>query len=113
MTGRFVILEHDHPSLHWDLLLEVDGAAATWRLLARPEPGRPIPAERLPDHRLLYLDYEGPVSGNRGQVKRVHSGTWSGSIAERAFEIELNKTPFATSAACCSGTDGSATWEFH
>jgi hypothetical protein len=26
------------------------------------------PAERISDHRLAYLDYEGPVSGGRGTV---------------------------------------------
>jgi hypothetical protein len=29
------------------------------------------------DHRLLYLDYEGPVSGNRGRVVRWDHGTFS------------------------------------
>ena len=28
----------------------------------------------LPDHRLFYLDYEGPVSGNRGTVSRWDQG---------------------------------------
>ena len=31
-------------------------------------------AHRLPDHRALYLTYEGPVSGNRGSVRRELSG---------------------------------------
>lgn len=30
--------------------------------------------EALPLHRRRYLDYEGPISGNRGQVERVASG---------------------------------------
>jgi len=29
---------------------------------------------RLADHRLEYLDYQGPVSGNRGHVSRVDAG---------------------------------------
>jgi hypothetical protein len=29
---------------------------------------------RLPDHRAFYLDYEGPVSGGRGEVLRVWAG---------------------------------------
>lgn len=30
----------------------------------------------LADHRLIYLDYEGEVSGQRGRVRRVDSGTY-------------------------------------
>lgn len=33
-----------------------------------------VVAERLPDHRTAYLEYEGPVSGNRGEVARVAWG---------------------------------------
>ncbi|MCE9524843.1 MAG: hypothetical protein K8R36_02165, partial [Planctomycetales bacterium] len=28
------------------------------------------------DHRLAYLEYEGPVSGNRGTVSRVEEGEY-------------------------------------
>lgn len=73
---RFVILEHDHPVLHWDLMLESDGVLQTWRLADMPAPGKPIEATALGDHRLLYLDYEGPVSGNRGTVRRWDAGTY-------------------------------------
>lgn len=76
MARRFVILEHDHPYLHWDLLLEEEFSARTWRLLRKPCLGEPIGAERLADHRLMYLDYEGVVSGDRGSVKRFLAGTW-------------------------------------
>lgn len=73
---RFVILEHDHPFPHWDLMLEAGGTLRTWRLLAEPLPGRTVEAEALGDHRLAYLDYEGPVSGNRGCVRRWDAGTF-------------------------------------
>jgi len=33
-----------------------------------------VTATALPDHRKEYLEYEGPVSGNRGSVKRVDQG---------------------------------------
>jgi hypothetical protein len=77
---RFVILEHDHPHLHWDLMLESAGALRTWRLASPPAAGSPVQAEPLPAHRLTYLDYEGPVPGNRGQVVRWDWGTfaWEG-----------------------------------
>ena len=73
---RFVILEHDHPFLHWDFMLEQDGTLKTWRLLDLPSAGAVCRTECLSDHRIEYLTYEGPVSGNRGQVKRVVSGTY-------------------------------------
>ena len=45
--GRFVILTHDHPFLHWDLMLEADGVLRTWRLLQEPTPDTIIVAEPL------------------------------------------------------------------
>jgi hypothetical protein len=77
---RFVILEHDHPRLHWDFLLETGGELASWRLLEEPGPGRSVPAEPAPPHRRLYLDYEGPVGGGRGRVARWDAGNFSGDI---------------------------------
>ena len=71
---RFVILEHDHPVLHWDFMLEIGGVLRTWRLPRAPSTTEPIEAIPLGDHRLAYLDYEGPVSGGRGQVRRWDRG---------------------------------------
>jgi hypothetical protein len=45
-----------------------------------PAPGETIECEGLPDHRLIYLDYEGPISGDRGSVTRWDGGT---------FEVEV------------------------
>lgn len=93
VTGRFVVLRHTLPadsgrSSHWDLMLEDGEVLRTWELgsllflesaastgseTLAPEapPQTPRP---LPDHRLAYLDYEGPVSENRGTVMRVAMG---------------------------------------
>jgi hypothetical protein len=74
---RFVILEHDHPELHWDLMLETGGVLRTWRLARPPDaPGALIDAVALPEHRLHYLDYEGPVSQGRGVVQRWDAGEY-------------------------------------
>src|SRR5258708_24278208 len=73
---RYVILEHDWPARHWDFLLEAGAALRAWRLLAEPVSGKAIPAEPNFDHRLLYLDYEGPLSGDRGCVIRWDAGTF-------------------------------------
>jgi hypothetical protein len=74
---RFVILEHDHPDLHWDLMLESGEILRTWRLAAPPGQGTDVAAAHSFDHRRLYLDYEGPVSGDRGRVIRWDSGTFT------------------------------------
>src|SRR5918995_6074940 len=71
---RFVVLEHDWPAVHWDLLLECGPVLRAWRLLAEPGPGRAVPAEPNFDHRPVYLDYEGPLSGDRGRVWRGGGG---------------------------------------
>jgi hypothetical protein len=71
---RFAILEHDHPVTHWDLFLESEGTLRTWRLYERPVPNTPIRAEPAPDHRVLYLTYQGPVSGDRGTVSQWTTG---------------------------------------
>ncbi len=74
---RFVILEHDHPTLHWDLMLEAGEVLWTWRLAEPPGPENlAIAATRIGDHRRLYLDYEGPVSGGRGRVTPWDAGTY-------------------------------------
>ena len=73
---RFAILTHDHPFFHWDLLLEAGEVAWTWRLLDEPGSEPASRSMRIGDHRLLYLDYEGPVSEERGQVTRWDAGIY-------------------------------------
>lgn len=73
-SRRFAILVHDHPFVHWDLLIEEEQSARTWRLHESPDrwllATEPvvISAEEIAQHRLRYLDYEGPVSRERGTV---------------------------------------------
>jgi hypothetical protein len=85
---RFVILEHDHPFLHWDLMLEAGSVLQTWRLALPPVAGHLIPATYLSEHRLMYLDYEGPVSGGRGRVVRWDSGSFTG-LTQTAGNVEV------------------------
>jgi len=74
---RFSILAHDHPAPHWDLFLETGNVLRSWRLLQPLAAGTVVPAQPTGDHRLLYLDYEGPVSGDRGSVTRVDGGNFN------------------------------------
>jgi len=81
-----VVLLHRLPdgSRHFDWLFAVDDAPQearlrTWRSPTSPveaTPGDALALERLPDHRPRYLDYEGPISGHRGDVRRVASGRY-------------------------------------
>ena len=78
---RFVVLRHEPPDsggkpLHWDFMLEWGELLRTWSLNSEPQPNREIDAERLSDHRLAYLDYEGQVSGNRGTVRQWDVGSY-------------------------------------
>jgi hypothetical protein len=74
---RYVILEHDSPrGRHWDLLLESGNVLKAWALSKAPAAGETIACEILPDHRLLYLNYEGPISGDRGSVTRWDAGDY-------------------------------------
>lgn len=73
--NRFVILAHDHPMLHYDFMLEKEGGLATWRFNKLPGDS-PFFAEKIHDHRTGYLDYEGPVSMDRGTVKRIDTGSY-------------------------------------
>jgi hypothetical protein len=57
-------------------MLEIPTALAAWALAKAPDAAAAIAAEALPDHRLDYLDYEGPISGGRGSVTRWDRGTY-------------------------------------
>lgn len=77
---RFALLFHRVPpadprSDHYDLLLEIPGTLLSWELSVKPfqQDGTTI-GRQLPNHRLLYLDYQGPLTGNRGQVEQVFVG---------------------------------------
>jgi hypothetical protein len=78
---RFVILRHEMPAQserpsHFDLMLEGAGMLRTWACDALPQFDRPTYADRLPDHRLAYLELEGEISEGRGTVARVAAGEY-------------------------------------
>ncbi len=81
---RFVVLLHESSrNTHWDLMLETSDQLTTWEIPPACKPDalgllesfccRVTP---LPDHRIAYLDYEGPVSRNRGTVRRLDVGIY-------------------------------------
>ncbi len=91
---RFVVLRHEtRDGVHWDLMLDRGAVLATWRLAEAPssDGGAVIEAERIGDHRRSYLEYEGPVSRDRGTVRRLDAGEYRlvrESLAELEVEFE-------------------------
>ena len=78
---EFVILFHEMPPgnerpSHWDLMLKQDGELLTWALPLNPFTIREFTVQRLPNHRLEYLEFEGPISGQRGTVKQIAKGRY-------------------------------------
>jgi hypothetical protein len=110
---RFVVLTHDHPKLHWDFMLEREGVLRTWRLTQEPDSYDSIEAEQLADHRMAYLDYEGPVSGGRGEVRCWDRGDFD--VIEWTTSRLVTKMS-GTRLKCIASLDrvgaGSA-WAFH
>jgi hypothetical protein len=76
---RYVVLHHiGYGEPHYDLMVEdaPGGLLRTWRLDRWPA-AEDVKVTSLPVHRRAYLTYEGPVSGNRGEVRRVAEGVLS------------------------------------
>jgi hypothetical protein len=73
---QFVVLDHDWPEPHHDLLLENGASLLAFRLPKWPGESACVPVRRLFDHRLIYLTYEGQISGGRGTVRRQLAGQW-------------------------------------
>lgn len=92
---RFVVLEHaTEGGRHWDFMLQAGSALATWTVAGSPDGAGPISARVLPDHRIEYLDYEGPISGGRGSVTRWDAGEYrldSRSAAELTVTLAGRK----------------------
>lgn len=99
MPLRLVLLRHNVPDdfgrpSHWDLLLEREDDCWTWAIEELPaafggEGGsKCVPATRLANHRKHYLDYQGPVSGDRGVVTRVLTGTYE-FVAQSETHLDL------------------------
>ncbi|MGC8539616.1 MAG: DNA polymerase ligase N-terminal domain-containing protein [Phycisphaerae bacterium] len=78
---RFAVLKHVRQTdIHWDLLLQLPDRPllATWQIRVPPAVWisriEAIPAVAIADHRLIYLDFEGEIPGDRGNVKHVDGG---------------------------------------
>lgn len=126
--ARTVVLRHDLPdgSHHFDWLIEPadkvnpdptpspdDRVLITWRCTDWPPQhsraafhiqGNVV---RLTPHRRLYLDYEGPISGGRGAVKRVAQGRCTGvTDSPDRFETTLHLDDARYAIVALPASDG-------
>lgn len=126
--ARWVLLRHELPdgSWHHDWMFEhpsacdaggaggVGGAAGgliTFKLAPSVSwpPGTRFEAERLADHRREYLQYEGPISGGRGVVRRVASGECRVEVDVEHVRVWLEGRVFVGRAA---GGAATRRWRF-
>ena len=81
---RFVVLRHcvSPDDVHFDLMIDAGDALATWRCPEAPDTAADVAmtCEKLADHRRRYLEYEGPLSQDRGEV-RQHDGGYCRLLA--------------------------------
>ncbi|MFN3190093.1 MAG: hypothetical protein ACE361_06180 [Aureliella sp.] len=109
-SGRFALLRHEIPrpsqgernldyqlESHWDLMLEGLEKLVTLQIAFLPQlaaksslPSE-LQAKRIADHRPLYLEYEGQISGNRGYVRRYAAGEyrseWESAASRSAVSL--------------------------
>ncbi|MEM8734359.1 MAG: hypothetical protein AAGG44_09065 [Planctomycetota bacterium] len=111
--GSFVLLRHElavrqraeaksesSAESHWDLMLETDSGLLTWQIAELPQAdaSETLPnvlhAKRIADHRPLYLEYEGDISGNRGFVRRFAAGPFRCQPCDGPgrFRVELGSS---------------------
>ncbi len=115
---RYVVLRHEcptdyKPGVHWDFMLEVESVLRTWSLPAPPDAAPSGEAESLADHRLAYLDYEGPILGERGSVARWDGGAFTtvSQSAERVVVI-LSGTRLRGQATLQREPESATKWRF-
>jgi hypothetical protein len=133
---RFVLLYHECPAgyaraSHWDLMLEAGQSLRTWALLELPHGWSAaqsytaslfpscafasaesvVVAEPLGDHRLDYLEHEGPLSGERGRVTRIDAGNYETlNESPQCWKVELGAVRLRGGATLTAGTKKADKW---
>src|SRR5213082_3244834 len=83
---QYVILRHDGiDEPHYDLMFETypGSQLSTWRSAQWPI-SEATPLSRLKDHRRLFLNFEGELSGQRGYVSQIARGECEVEVGESA-----------------------------
>lgn len=93
MSQRFAVVRHETPQpedSHFDLFFEMAEALFSLKIKEWPESLECFECRRQFDHRKKYLDYQGPISQNRGTVRLWDQGVMTGQVKpEGAFELWL------------------------
>lgn len=75
------------------MMLEVGQTLWTWRMTCPPENigNSPLPLEKIADHPLRFLTYEGPVQNNTGTVHITDCGVFESlSWTPESLTIHFN-----------------------
>src|SRR4051812_11331615 len=89
---RYVVLHHEgFGDAHFDLMFESapDSSLMTWRATDWPLAAGDV-VIRIGDHRRAYLEYEGPVSNDRGHVRRIAAGNCTIDASPTLVSIEIS-----------------------
>jgi hypothetical protein len=114
--SSFVVLRHDcaDGTWHYDWMIlrtdrgmDIDRPLLTFRIEVLPTQVDSFEAERIADHRRVYLDYEGEISGGRGSVRRLVGGSAAIVALESARIVIL-----LDSSRRLIGTGEGAHWTF-
>lgn len=109
---RFALTRHDSPrGLHWDLFLEYGDVLRTWALREPPQDGEAVACDALGDHRLAYLDYEGPIAEDRGSVLRWDSGIFN-TESQSDGELVVRFEGHWLNGQATLSRQSEATWQF-
>lgn len=94
---KFVIQKHycSDGSIHWDLMVHLGEALSTWRLNVEPAKisFETTAIEKIADHPLRFLDYQGPVQNNTARVEIYDKGSFQILSCDNNF----NKLVFQSS----------------
>lgn len=113
---RFVILRHELPAdsprpTHFDLMFEEGSVLRTWACEQLPSADSPVIAEQLADHRLAYLNYEGPVSGNRGTVTQIDAAGYEVLLdSPTEFRVRISGQQLRGMLSLCRETAAAQRW---
>jgi hypothetical protein len=93
-------------------MLEAAGdVLKTWALPRPPELGMEMECEALADHRIEYLDYEGPVSRQRGSATRWDRGVYTlERQSDTEWIVRLTGERFAGQASLRRSEGSSIQW---